>query len=115
MNAAKRHISKQDWIDEIRRLSKIEGRPIGREACVQKTGWKNSWWQLYWNKWSDAQIEAGFTPNKMNAPYPEEFILESLAKLSVKLGHFPTKIEIKREARENQGFPSHNVFDRLGD
>jgi len=40
--------------------------------------------------------------------------LEKLACLTLELGHFPINAEIKMKARKDENFPSHSVFDRLG-
>jgi hypothetical protein len=72
------------------------------------------WFGKYWTKWGDALREAGYPPNRLNQPYPDDLLLERLALLARKLGHLPVSGEIRLRARDDPEFPSHNTFARFG-
>jgi hypothetical protein len=110
-------ISKEAIIAEIRRTAEVNGgRPLGRGRFYSETGIKESDWQgRYWVRWSEAVAEAGFSPNRLTARQPDDAVLESLAALTLELGHVPLAAELRLRARRAPAFPSHNVFRRFGD
>ena len=57
-------------IAEIRRLAGENGdRPPGRQSFEAQTGIRKSqWYGLYWARWGDALVEAGFAANGFTAP-----------------------------------------------
>ena len=69
---------------------------------------------MYWVRWSDAVIEAGFEPNEMQAAYDDEGLIRQLAELTRDLGHVPTEAEIRMRRHQERDFPSHGTFQRLG-
>jgi hypothetical protein len=103
-------------IDEIKRTANENGgKPLGQERFARETGISiGSWRGKYWIKWSEALAEAGFESNKYIEAYSSEFLLEKLALLTRELMHFPVNAELKLKARADKNFPSHSVFDRLG-
>ena len=109
-------MTKDQIIQEIQRTANENGgKPLGRQRFLQATGIKESdWIGKFWTKWSDATKEAGFNENKMQPAYPDEWLLECYAALTLELGHIPTSAEIRMKARSDAGFPSHNTFSRLG-
>jgi hypothetical protein len=108
--------TKKHILEEIRRLSeKNGGIPVGKQRFFKLTGIKSSDWEgKIWPRWSDALIEAGLQPNKLQGPRNEDELLAILASLVRELGHFPAANEIKLRARKEPGFPWHNTFSRLG-
>jgi hypothetical protein len=99
----------------IRTTEENGGIPLGKERFYKLTGIKESdWIGKHWVKWSDVIIEAGYSPNTMNASYSDEYLLESYASLIRELNHIPTSPEIKIKARNCPSFPSHNTFGKYG-
>jgi hypothetical protein len=109
-------MTKDQIIQEIQKTANENGGiPLGRQRFLQATGIKESdWIGKFWTKWSDATKEAGFSENKMQPAYPDDWLLECYAALAVELGHIPTSAEVRMKARSDTGFPSHNTFSRLG-
>jgi hypothetical protein len=114
MNAAS--TSKQGILNEIRRTAEANGSvPLGRRRFLQETGIKVADWEgKYWARWSDALLEAGYSPNQMQDAYSTEPLIEKFISLARELGHYPVTTEIKMKARRDDSFPSHNVFGRFG-
>lgn len=108
-------MDKEAIIAEIKRTATENGsKPLGRERFERLTGIKAYDVNRYWARWSDALIEAGFQPNSLNAAYDDSLLLSKLAELTIELGKFPTKNEIRLKSFSDQNFPSPNTFDRLG-
>lgn len=103
-------------VNEIQRTAKQNGgKPLGQERFASETEVRQSdWLGKYWVRWSDALREAGFEPNKYISAYDSDFLLEKLALLTRELGHFPLIPELRMMARADKNFPSHTVFDRMG-
>jgi hypothetical protein len=108
---------KQHILDEIARAaSESGGIALGRDRFFQETGIKESdWLGKHWARWSDAVVEAGCVPQKLNAPFDEGALLESYVALTRELGHLPAVSELKLKAKREPGFPSHNTFRKFGD
>ncbi len=106
-------LTKDDILKEIQRTAKEnDGSPLGRGRFEKETGIKPYDWNKYWVRLSDAQIEAGFSPNKLTTAYPEEFLIEKMILLIRKLGKFPIYGELKIEKRNNPDFPdARNFFE----
>jgi len=68
--------SEYQIIDEIRRTAvQNDGRPLGKRRFESETGIRESdWYGGHWVKWIDALVEAGFAPNSMQKPHPQEAI-----------------------------------------
>lgn len=106
---------RDEILEEIRRCAAENGgSPLGRNAFVKATGIRPASIDKHWLRWSEAVVEAGFTPGVMNTAYSDDFVLETLALLVRELGHYPIANELRRKARETVGFPSRNTFDRFG-
>ncbi|MFZ5865898.1 MAG: GIY-YIG nuclease family protein [Thermodesulfobacteriota bacterium] len=105
-------IEKSYILDEIRRTAADNGgSPLGSRRFSEETGIKQSdWLGKHWARWGDALQEAGFSPNRLQSAYDDEWLLERLTELVRELGHFPVPAELKMKAREDSRFPSHNVF-----
>lgn len=103
-------------IDEIKRIAnKNNGIPPGKEKFAKESGiGVYDWYGVFWTRWSDALIEAGYPPNKFNEPYDHNYLLKCLAELTRELGRFPTSGDLRLKARNNDDFPSHNTFHNLG-
>jgi hypothetical protein len=54
----------------VRTARENNGVPLGRSRFEKETGIKPSdWFGKYWTKWSEAVVEAGLPPNKMQSAY----------------------------------------------
>lgn len=96
----------------VRTAEKNGGKPLGRERFESATGIvQNDWLGKHWTKWSDAQIEAEFEPNKMNPATPIDQVYEKLCSFISKLERFPTKPELQMKARNEKGFPWPTQLD----
>jgi hypothetical protein len=110
-------MNKLQIIDEIKRTaSENKGKPLGRLKFETETGIKTSdWLHTHWTKWGDALIEAGYRPNELQAPYEEDFLINSLIELIREIHKYPTTAEIRLKSHNDPDFPGHNTFSsRLG-
>jgi Meiotically up-regulated gene 113 len=109
-------MNKQHILEEIRRTAKANGGiPLGSQRFFTETGIKESDWHgKYWARWSDAVREVGLEPNQKKIAYADDLLIEKLILLARELGHFPVSGDLRLKARNGSGFPSHNVFNRLG-
>ena len=109
-------MDRQHILDEIKRTAAAnDGAPLGVARFFQETGIKVTDWEgRFWVRWGDALREAGFEPNQFNAAYDKTMLIESFVSLIRELGKFPVRRELQLKARTDKGFPSANVFARLG-
>jgi hypothetical protein len=106
---------KQQFLDEIKRIAKKHGRVPGVILFEKENKYEykqKHWYGIYWDRWSDAQKEAGFEPNPFGVSIPEDELIEKYIALIQKLGHFPIRVEIRREKRSNPDFPSTTTFEK---
>lgn len=104
-------------LDEIRRTATENGGVVpGREAFERLTGISEGAWRgKHWLNWSDAVIEAGFTPGRMKEAHSDKHLLASLARLTRELGHFPTQAETRMARVRDPSFPNDKTFARFGE
>jgi hypothetical protein len=109
-------MTKEHILAEIQRVAKEHGGEApGSKRFLTETGIKESEWSgVYWIRWGDALIEAGFTPNQWTEAYADDFILEKYISFIRKIGRIPVNRELMLERRRNKDFPSSGVFKRLG-
>ena len=109
-------MNKETMLNEMHRVAKELGTDtLGKTKFANMSGiTEGRWLGKYWVSWSDAVQAAGLKPGLMTGAHNKELLLESLAALTQKLGHFPTAAELKMERVTNRDFPNHNVFGRLG-
>lgn len=106
--------SKSDYIELIKiTAEENSGKPLGLESFIQKIGiYKHDVIGVYWSKWSDALIEAGYQPNQFSSPkYEDDYLIQQFIKLCRDLQHFPVRTEINLFRQKNPDFPSHSAFD----
>ena len=109
-------MNKQNILDEIKRTAITNaGVPLGTDRFATETGIKESDWRgRYWARWSDALLEAGFTPNTLRAKAELDVLLSSLAAVIRELGRYPTVSEMRLRKRNDDAFPNHKVLERRG-
>lgn len=110
-------MNKDYILKEIDRTTKENnGMPLGRVRFAKETGIRDpDWLGKYWAKWSDALVEAGYSPNKMQAATDENALMEQVISFIREIGKFPTVSELRLKAHSSRGFPAHNtIHSRLG-
>lgn len=109
-------MDKKHIINEIKRTAEANGgTPLGLARFCSETGIRSTdWYGKYWARWGDAQIEAEYSPNKMNDAYEDEWVIEKLILFIRELGRYPVTGEMRLRAKQDKGFPTHNVFLRVG-
>ena len=108
-------ITREHILDEIKRTAAENGgMPLGRERFVKEIGIKVYDIGRYWARWSDAQREAGFNPNEMQAAYSNDFLLEKLVAFMRELGRFPTAPELRLKNYNDPSFPSLGTYEKFG-
>ncbi|MCA1718898.1 MAG: GIY-YIG nuclease family protein [Actinobacteria bacterium] len=107
-------VTKAHILDEIKRTAEANGgQPLGLQKFYAETGIKQADWSgKYWARWSDALREAGYSPNRLQSAYNEQFLLEKLAAFVQELGHFPVSAELQLKSRRDSEFPSRDTFSR---
>ena len=83
-------------ISEIRKIAATNGgKPPGQQAFQSQTGiGATKWSGIYWTKWGDALVEAGFTPNHWTKRHITSELTQQFAEITLKLGHVPTVREL---------------------
>jgi hypothetical protein len=108
-------MQKDEIVAEIRRTAQENGGvPLGVSRLEQVSGIKPYDWGKYWARFSDAQREAGFEPNKLIGAFSDDFLLEQVATLARELQRFPTDRERRLKRRNDPAFPNSKVFERFG-
>ncbi len=109
-------MDKNHILCEIKRLAQAnDGKTPGSGVFERATGIKKSdWYPHLWLRWSDAVIEAGFTPNKFIIAMSDEVLIQSYIGLMREIQKVPVAGEIQRKSKADKSFPSGSVFDRLG-
>ena len=112
-------MNKIDLINKLKELAKTnKGKAPGREVFEKETGitYHHIINPKYgWRKWSDFVKEAGLDPNSLAQAISQDVLIDYLIQLTIKNKRFPTFVDLRFEAKESPGFPSHSVFQRLGD
>lgn len=103
---------REQILNKIRDLAKANcGNPPGRMVFERETGIRMSaWYGVYWARWGDALVEAGFPPNVRQGALPENFLLKKLAMACRHFGRIPTSGELRIYGASDKTFPSHNVI-----
>jgi hypothetical protein len=108
-------ITKQHILDEIKRTAQANGgAPLGVRKFEGVTGIRGHEWGRYWARWGDAQNEAGFDRNTLQAGYGNDALLEAVARLMQGLGRFPTSRERNLRHAQEPSFPTDKTFRRFG-
>jgi hypothetical protein len=108
-------MTKSHILDAIRETTaKNNGLPLGQARFANETGISAHIWRgKFWLRWSEAIIEAGFSPNEWGKTYSTDFLLAKLAELTRSNKHFPTDPELRLTKTNDATFPSPEAFYRL--
>lgn len=96
-------------------ISKIQematnGAAPGQSAFMRATGIKKSnWCGVYWARWGDAVIEAGFVPNKINQKFNDDGMLTPLIDACRHFGRVPSAMDLRIYRRTNK-MPNHSTY-----
>jgi Meiotically up-regulated gene 113 len=95
-------------LSEIKRLAAAaDGRPPGQSVFAKETGIaQHKWRGVFWAKWGDALLDAGFEPNDWNSKSDTGKILEKFAELVLASGRILTNSEIDLARRSDSSVPS---------
>jgi len=108
-------VTKEEILQEIQKTAKENGGiPLGRDRFAKETGITVWEIQKYWPRFSDAQREAGFTPNILNTAFNEEFVFEKYISLMRELGKIPVRGDLRVRRHSDSKFPTDGVFGRFG-
>lgn len=109
-------MEKQRIIDEIARIARENGgKAPGKKAFYHETGISESDWRpLLWQRWSDAVIEAGFSPNQFNPKLDDSIVLEHYIALIREFGRVPTIDELRLRTHHDSTLPTVRTFTRRG-
>jgi hypothetical protein len=98
---------REDILSEIRRLAAAGGQPPGQKVFSKETGIASHKWRgVFWAKWGDALIDAGFKPNNWRSKSDTVKLLDRFAELALKIGRIPTNSEIDLARRSDSSIPS---------
>jgi hypothetical protein len=76
---------------------------------------RKKWLGVYWPKWSDALIEAGFQPNSPTEKVSDDVILEKLAIAFQRLGRIASLMELRIYRRTYPDLPTDKtISNRFG-
>lgn len=102
---------KKQILAEIERLAATNGKPPGKLAFTRETGIKEAQWSgVYWARWSDALIEAGFEKNQMQGRFSTDGVLLHLIDACRAHNRVPSSADLRLYAKTTPLFPSHNTI-----
>lgn len=108
---------RQHIISEIRRLAAASGgKPPGTLAFERETGIrKGQWYAVFWARWGDALMEAGFAPNEKTPAHDQDFLLRKVAEAFRHYGRVATDGELALYRQVDSEFPwRQTIGARLG-
>ncbi|MDP2860379.1 MAG: GIY-YIG nuclease family protein [bacterium] len=107
-------LTKEEIIREIQKEAKEnDGKAPSEKDLEVNAGIKNYEWHKYWSKITDAQIEAGLTPNTFfKTPHEPKDLCEKFIDLMRELRKWPTKAEIEVKHNKEKSFPGSSIFYR---
>jgi len=109
-------MDKRRILEGIKRLATAnDGEPPGMTRFERETGIrKREWSPTYWLRWGDALQEAGFSPNKLQTAFGNDFLLEKYIGLIREIGHLPVDGELELKSKRDPSFPNRSTFSRFG-
>jgi hypothetical protein len=98
-------------LQEIRRLTAANGQSPGQKIFAKETGIAvHEWRGRYWPRWSDALVEAGFKPNKLNSRRESDDVLSGVIAACRHYGRLPTHSEFEFLRQSDPSVPHPNVI-----
>ena len=103
--------TKEQIVNEIRRMADKHGRPPGRRLFERETGIAMAdWYGSLFRSWGDALAEAGYEPNEKQDKLSPEHVLREYAKVVRHFGRVPAAIDLRMYSRERPEVPGHTTF-----
>jgi hypothetical protein len=110
-------VLRNEILEEIQRLAKSNGgQPLGIRAFERETGIRESAWRgIYWARWGDALIEAGFAPNEWQGKLETELVFSKFVEACRHFSRIPTVDELRMYGRMSKEFPaSKSIYRHFG-
>jgi hypothetical protein len=105
--------TKDEILEEIRRLTTQLGATPGRRVFEKESGIRESeWYGVYWSRWNDAELEAGVATNQKNEKLPVDYVMNQYASAVRKFGRIPVAAELRMFSREVENFPNETTLSR---
>jgi hypothetical protein len=106
-------MTKDQILGEIRRTAELNGGiPLGWRRFIKETAILPYDIEKHWSLWSEAQKEAGFTPNTRNQRFDQKQLYQKITAVVRELGKFPTVRELKLRSHNDPSFPNEKTIRR---
>jgi hypothetical protein len=101
-------LARDQILSEIKRLAEANGgQAPGKQAFETATGiTEGSWAGLYWARWSEALVEAGYQPNKVQGKYELDHIISSFIETARHYKRLPSAMELRMFKRLRPDIPN---------
>lgn len=105
---------REQILSEIKRLANVNGgQPPGYKLFFRETGLGDHLWRgKFWARWSDALVEAGYSPNSWQERLDPEAVLTGVISACRHYGRFPTQDEVQLYRKANPAIPSEQAIKR---
>jgi hypothetical protein len=105
---------REQILSEIRRMATANnGVPPGSRLFERETGIRaKEWLGVYWPRWSEALVEAGFEPNQKTEKRADEILLRQFAGVVRHFGKLPPNMEYRMHRRTNPDLPTDTTITR---
>ncbi|HZE52223.1 MAG TPA: GIY-YIG nuclease family protein [Bradyrhizobium sp.] len=99
-------------LNEIKRLASANGgQPLGVRAFERESGIREAAWRgIYWARWGDALIEAGYAPNEWQGKHDTDLIFQKFTEACRHFSRIATKDELNMYGRMQDHFPTSKSF-----
>jgi Meiotically up-regulated gene 113 len=99
-------------LSEIKRIAQAnDGEPPGAIVFKNNTGIReHDWLGVFWARWSDALIEAGFQPKQFNSKADSQIYLRKIVEAIRHFRKFPTSRELMLYKNIDEEFPAPNTL-----
>jgi hypothetical protein len=104
-------------LNEIKRLAKAnDDQPLGVRAFERETGIREAAWRgIYWARWGDALIEAGYAPNEWQGKHDTDLVFKKFIEACRHFSRIPTVDELKMYGRLHGDFPApKSIYTHFG-
>lgn len=101
-------------LNEIRRLAAANGgQAPGSIAFTRNTAIaQHQWLGVYWARWGDALIEAGFAPNEWQQRLDSTEVLNAVIQVMRQVGRLPSEKEWQLQRQGQPALPTTRVLRR---